>query len=104
MKRIFFMIGVLSFGVFPAQAADLPQFDIATYCKKVADTSGGSSMIELGCRDMENEAKSALLKMSIPDKMLTYCGKVAQTSGGSYTLLQGCVDMEMEAQQKLEVK
>lgn len=104
MKRIFLMLGVLSLSAFPAQAADLPQFDIKTYCKKVADTSGGSSMIELGCRDMENDAKSALIKMNIPEKMLAYCGKVAQTSGGSYTLLQGCVDMEMDAQQKLEGK
>lgn len=91
-------------GAFPAQAADLPQFHIKSYCKQVADTSGGGSMIELGCRDMKNNAKSALLKMNIPDNPLTYCANVAQSSGESYTLLQGWVDMEMDAQQKLEEK
>lgn len=88
----------------PVFAADIPQFDIKAYCKNVADVSGGSNVIELGCRDMENDAKSALAKMSIPSKVLNYCTEVARASGGSYSIVQGCVDMEIDAQQKMEGK
>lgn len=104
MKVLFYVQLFMILLTSPVFAAEIPQFDTKAYCKTVAEASGGSSTIELGCRDMEKDAKSALLKMSIPTKVLNYCTEVARVSSGSYSIFQGCVETEMDAQQKLDAQ
>lgn len=82
-----------------AYAAEIPRYDPEAYCKKVANVSGGSSMIYSGCIDMEQDSynKLKLSWSSLAEKTQKYCDRVAKTSGGSYMLLDGCIDMETEA-------
>lgn len=81
----------------------LPAFDTDAYCNSVAQTSGGSYMIEAGCVDMERGARDAIASAmpNVPDQILAYCARVASTSGQSYTVMQGCIDMEMESKKRL---
>ncbi|MNL57612.1 hypothetical protein D3C87_1811880 [compost metagenome] len=80
-------------------AAEIPRYDPEAYCKKVANTSGGSAMIYSGCIDMEQDSYNKLKPTwpTLADKTQRYCDRVAKTSGGSYMLLDGCIDMETEA-------
>ncbi len=82
-----------------AYSADIPRYDPEAYCKRVANTSGGSAVIYSGCIDMEQDSYNKLKSTwpTIADKTQKYCDRVAKTSGGSYMLLGGCIDMEMEA-------
>lgn len=99
--RLFIFLCTLCF-VPSVFAAELPDYDIKAYCKQVSEFSGGSNVIEVGCRDMEKKSKAALSQLEVPQKTLQYCDQVASTSGGSYALLEGCIQMEMEAAQELQ--
>lgn len=82
-----------------AYAAEIPRYDPEAYCKRVADTSGGSAVVYSGCVDMEQDSYNKLKStwLTIADKTQKYCDRVAKTSGGSYMLLDGCIDMETAA-------
>lgn len=82
-----------------AFAAEMPRYDPEAYCKKVANTSGGSAMIYSGCIDMEQDSYNNLKQTwgTLAEKTRKYCDRVAKTSGGSYMMLDGCIDMETEA-------
>lgn len=79
--------------------AQIPRYDVESYCKSVADMSGGSSMIFNGCIEMEQEAYDDLKQiwLNLSQKQKKYCDEVGQVSGGSYSILKGCLDMELEA-------
>ena len=79
--------------------AQIPRYDVESYCKSVADMSGGSSMIFNGCIEMEQEAYDDIKQiwLNLSQKQKKYCDEVGQVSGGSYSILKGCLDMEMEA-------
>ncbi|QGT80395.1 MULTISPECIES: hypothetical protein [Pseudomonas syringae group] len=77
------------------------EYNVKTYCKKVADSVGGSAQIELGCREQENDAKASIPGKNATPKILKYCDQVAQSIGGSYQILSGCIDQEQDAQKKL---
>lgn len=76
--------------------------DINGYCKKVSDVSGGSYTIEQGCRDMENNAKEKLSRMSVSQRVFDYCKSVADVSGKSYSIMVGCIEMELDAKRKIQ--
>ncbi|MGH0214428.1 hypothetical protein NKY66_10990 [Sinorhizobium meliloti] len=80
-------------------AQDMPRYDPANYCQKVADVSGGSSMIYNSCIEMEQNAydKRKANWSSVSAKSRNYCDEVARVSGGSYTILDSCIDMETDA-------
>ena len=80
---------------------ELPQYNTSTYCKRVANSIGGSYTIESSCIKTEKNAKAALLKMSVEPKILGYCDQVAKTIGGSYSILQTCIDQETDAKKEL---
>ncbi|MDB5600944.1 MAG: hypothetical protein JWN71_2988 [Xanthobacteraceae bacterium] len=87
-----------------ANAQELPRFDVAQHCTKVANFSGTSSeMLRQGCFDMEQAAYDSL-KLSwgtLTSSMRSHCVKVATFSlPGSYSLLQGCIQMETGAQEQ----
>lgn len=79
-------------------AQDIPRYDPAIYCQKVADVSGGSSIYN-SCIEMEQNAydKRKANWSSVSAKSRSYCDGVARVSGGSYTLLDSCIDMESDA-------
>lgn len=108
MKKAFLILAsVLFLAVSTAQAegeAYLPNFDTNAYCKQVATFSGGSSQIELGCRQNEKNAAQSLLQMTMYPEVLNYCTQVAIASGQSYSILYGCVQNEMNARKALEVQ
>lgn len=78
-----------------------PGFDIKSFCRSVADVSGGSYTIEEGCRKLERESKRDIRLKSIPERIYSYCLEVAEVSGGSYQIMDGCIDMELEAKGRL---
>lgn len=79
--------------------AQIPKYDVESYCKSVADISGGSSMIFNGCIEMEQEAYDDLKQIwpNLPQKTKNHCDEIAQVGGGSYTILKSCLDMETAA-------
>ncbi|RVH69248.1 hypothetical protein CN198_14295 [Sinorhizobium meliloti] len=83
----------------PTGAQDMPRYNPADYCKKVADVSGGSSMIYNSCIEMEQNAydRRKANWSSVSAKSRNYCDEVAGVSGGSYTILDSCIDMETDA-------
>lgn len=94
--------GVGLLGPAPAQAANLPAFDVAAYCASVARAGGGSYMIESGCRDMEMQAKRSIQSRAVAPRILNYCIDVAWAGGGSYMILEGCIDMEEQAKRRMQ--
>lgn len=84
---------------FLSQAAD---YDIKKYCAKVSESVGGGAQIELGCRDLEADAKAEIPAKNASPKILKYCDQVAKSVGGSYQILGGCIDQELEAQAQLD--
>ncbi|HEY0028841.1 MAG TPA: hypothetical protein VGC35_13320 [Allosphingosinicella sp.] len=86
----------------PASAgSSAPSYDIASYCRKVGDAAGGSSIIEKSCRDMENDALAAIEARTVPARVHTYCDRVGEAAGGSYQIYNSCVDMELDAASQL---
>lgn len=80
----------------------MPQYNVVEYCKKVADTVGGSDSILSGCEQMEQAAYNDLKLRweSIPEKTRSYCDNVSMTVGGTYQILKGCIEQELSAAQK----
>jgi hypothetical protein len=81
--------------------AQVPSFDTDSYCEKVGEAIGGSSQIELSCREIEQTAKSKLITESYSNKAMNYCKQIAETVGGSYHILLTCIQDEMSAERKL---
>ena len=84
-----------------AQAASIPSFDTKAYCRKIADTIGGSYQIEETCRNEEYDALEKLNSRVIPDRILKYCTRIGETIGGSYQIMETCVEEETEAANRL---
>ena len=95
MKKVIFSIFVV-FGFVNAYA-----FDINSYCHQVADSIGGSYVIEKTCREQEHTAKSNISSMSVPSRIEKYCKEVAQSIGGSYVIMETCIQQELEAKNSL---
>ena len=72
-------------------AAQVPYFDIAGYCRGIAD---GSYLVETGCRKNEEDARRKLSMMTIPDRVLRHCRGVIDDS---YSVLHGCIVSELGA-------
>lgn len=99
MRILTISIGLLAaLHVSAVSANEIPRYDPERYCKRVADTTGGSAMIFNGCMDMEQDHYNTLKRTwaSVPDRTKSYCKQVAQSTGGSYMILEGCIDMEMD--------
>lgn len=92
---------MIIFGQWAASAAaqDIPRYNPSEHCQKVADVSGGSSMIYNSCIEMEQNAydKRKANWSSLSTKSRSYCDEVAKVSGGSYAILDSCIDMETDA-------
>jgi len=84
-----------------AGEAALPVYDIKEHCKNVAAMAGGSSQMEVFCRETEDEAKRDIARLAAPARIMKHCDGVARFSGGSYQMLQFCIQQEMEADKKL---
>ena len=90
------LMGILVSGETLAQ-----DYDIKKYCQKVATVTGGSYVIEKGCRDQENAAKKSLAGEKIEARIRSHCEEVARVTGGSYVIMRGCVDQEKAAKRAL---
>ena len=82
----------------------IPSYNIGSYCKGVADISGGSYVIEKGCRQMEAAAKAAVEGRMVEPRIMKYCDEVASVSGGTYSILDSCITMEQEARDSMRTK
>lgn len=104
LGKIAVLTGAALFGAgSPASAQDqLPEYDVDAYCEQVAQTSGGSYMIEKGCRDQERAARRWLQKTQVSAKISDYCDQVASTTGGSYVIFKGCVQQERRARDAMQ--
>jgi hypothetical protein len=82
-------------------SAQVPRYDVESYCKKIANTGGNySAWLNNACISQEQHAYDALMAKwnSLPSEALAYCGRIATTTGqGSYWLLQACIEQEMSA-------
>ncbi|MDR2947030.1 MAG: hypothetical protein LBV79_09820 [Candidatus Adiutrix sp.] len=85
-----------------AAAAGLPQFDTQAYCRSLGDAAGGSSEMELFCRQSEETAKNNLAGLSFSERVRNYCTQMGQATGGSYEMMEFCVKEEMAAEQQLQ--
>lgn len=94
-RAVFVLIALLAV---PRSAS---AFDIAAYCRQVADAVGGSYQIELSCRQQEEAARSRLAGMQLPERIRAYCTQVADAVGGSYQIMETCVQQELKARQQL---
>lgn len=85
----------------PAQASDVPRFDVETHCRKVASFGGTySASIDKTCFEGEQDAYDKLKPIwgSLPEATAAHCTKVAGFGGtGSYSILETCVRMELDA-------
>lgn len=102
--KLGFILLATSVSVTSALAAEIPRYDVESWCKTVAASAGGSSaLIYNGCFDQEQDAYSALKQSwgATPDKTRRWCNQVAMSGGsGSYMILKGCMDQETEALQE----
>ena len=85
-----------------AQAQSVPRYDVETYCKRVADSIGGSSQIEKTCIEQEQDAYNGLKSnwSTLPSRAAEYCDTVASSIGGSYQIMATCIDQETNAAAK----
>jgi len=100
LVKISIMVGILSLYFISVFAFDV-YFDINMYCRRVANSVGGSYQIEQICREEELKAKRALERMFIPERIKRYCSRVAKAVGGSYQIMKTCVEQELEAKKQL---
>ncbi len=95
MKKVVFSTLVMfSFG-------NAYAFDTNSYCSQVADSIGGSYVIEKACREQEHKAKSNIGSMHVPSRIEKYCREVAQSIGGSYVIMEACIQQEIKAKNSL---
>ena len=92
----------LIFAATLAISSSASAFDIAGYCRQVADAVGGSYQIEETCRKQEQQAKKQLEAKTIPPRIEKYCREVGQVVGGSYQIMNTCVEQELAARDRLE--
>jgi len=76
-------------------------FDTNSYCSQVADSIGGSYVIEKTCREQEHKAQSNISSMYVPSRIKNYCKEVAQSIGGSYVIMETCINQEIQAKNSL---
>lgn len=79
----------------------VPTYDITKYCRTISDTAGGSSQIELACRQQENDARAWVRGHPTSDRVMSYCDRIGATAGGSYQILKACIGQEEGAAAKL---
>lgn len=72
-------------------------YDPAKYCQEISRISGGSSQIELACRQMEQQALKNLINMERTGKAEKYCHGIGATAGGSYRIKEACLKQEQAA-------
>jgi hypothetical protein len=85
----------------PAEAQDVPRFDVEKHCKQLAGLGGSySATMDETCFDMEQKAYNAVKSqwLGIPKHTPKHCAQMAGLGGsGSYSMLQTCLDMETTA-------
>ena len=80
-----------------APAKAVPVYNIAAYCSQVANSVGGSYVIEKGCREQERQAMVHAANRAAPARARNYCDEVARAVGGSYVIYDGCIDQDLSA-------
>ncbi|MDL2259320.1 hypothetical protein LJB99_00370 [Deltaproteobacteria bacterium OttesenSCG-928-K17] len=84
-----------------AMANELPLYDTNAYCREIGDIAGGSSQIELVCRQEEEAAKVKISTLNPSTRTMRYCDEVARIAGGSYQILEVCITDELSAEDQL---
>lgn len=85
----------------PVRMASGPSLNTTAYCQKIGDTAGGSYLIKLACRDMENKARLGIASSIVSARTHSYCTEIGETAGGSYQIYKACVEQESEAASSL---
>jgi hypothetical protein len=78
-------------------AEGIPMYDSSAYCGHIGDVAGGSSQIELTCRQQEAEAHEWIRENVGPERSMRYCGKIGSSAGGSYQIFKACLQQEISA-------
>lgn len=99
--RLPLLIVVLCSAAIPAEAQDVPRFNVESHCKQVASFGGSySASLDKSCFDMEQSAYDKL-KANWTDHTSSarrHCIEVSSFGGpGSYSLLESCLQMETKA-------
>ena len=102
MKRKRFALALIgSAASAGSAAAEMPRYDVDSYCERIARVGGDYSAVMFdGCFEMEQSAYDALKARwnKLSSEMRGYCDRVARVGGdGSYSMLQGCVEIEKAA-------
>ncbi|MGQ3671768.1 hypothetical protein ACT6QG_05165 [Xanthobacter sp. TB0136] len=108
MRRVALGLGTigcaLAGATAPSSAQEVPRYDPEGWCKRVAESGGGSSeWLKDACLEQEQAAYDKLKPQwgTVPKKTRSWCNQVATSGGrGSYVLLEQCIDMEFASKQK----
>lgn len=78
-------------------AEGIPMYDSDAYCAHIGDVAGGSSEIELTCRQEEADAHEWVRENVGSPRSMRYCAKIGSTGGGSYQIFKTCLQQEASA-------
>jgi hypothetical protein len=100
MRVLLIALALCAMGA-PADAQDVPRFDVEKHCKEVASFGGSySASMDKSCFDMEQAAYDKV-KAGWPDETASarrHCTEIASFGGaGSYSMLESCLTMESKA-------
>lgn len=95
------MKNIVSLALIIFGSVNVLAFDTNSYCSQVADSIGGSYVIEKTCREQEREAQAKINAMYVPSRIESYCREVAQAIGGSYVIMETCIQQELKAKESL---
>jgi hypothetical protein len=82
-----------------AALAEMPNYDVDAYCKRVADLAGSSQQMLKLCIAQEQRSYDHLKPDwdRLPSTMRSYCDRVANAAGQSFHMLELCIAQEQAA-------
>lgn len=88
-----------AFAYASAAQAEMPDYDVASYCQRVSDAVGKSEEIRHACLVQEQMAYDTLKPQwdALATSMRNHCDQVARSVGQSFEILKACVDQERQA-------
>lgn len=75
--------------------------DSKKFCAQLGASAGGSSFMEMKCRDLEATAVLKIDSQKVPNQVLATCARQGDFMGGSYHAMSMCIDMELNARKRL---
>ena len=84
--------------------ADVPRYDPAAHCKRIASIGSSSAVIERTCLQTEQSAYDDLKRRwdKVPSETASHCDRIARVGGdGTYVILKTCIETETDAAENM---